>query len=118
MDAAATGRLRRAARALLVLLCCWPVPSAVATEIIFLHSGETVQAEGTQIIGDRVRVTLPAGNTVEIPGSDILSVHPYPSQQPSTGSSNPAETYQGITQQMTDKVRRELMEQSQKTPPK
>lgn len=76
---------------------------------MFLEDGRTIQAEKTEIIGDRVRIEKPA-ETIELPRSAVLSIHRV---TPPTASPNvppPAEMYGDLTQQMTDKVRREIKE--------
>ena len=77
--------------------------SAIAAETIFLQDGRTIQADKVEIIGDRVRIEKPA-ETIELPRSDVLSIHP--SAPPS--ASPPGDVYRGITEQMNDKVRREI----------
>jgi hypothetical protein len=81
----------------------YPAPSAIAAETIFLQDGRTIQADKVEIIGDRVRIEKPA-ETIEIPRSDVLSIHP--SAPPS--ASPPGDVYRGMTEQMNDKVRREI----------
>jgi hypothetical protein len=80
-----------------------PMQSAIAAETIFLQDGRTIQADKVEIVGDRVRIEKPA-ETIEIPRSDILSIHP--SAPPS--ASPPGDVYRGMTEQMNDKVRREI----------
>ena len=80
-----------------------------SAEIIFLQDGRTIQAEKTEIIGDRVRIEKPA-ETIEIPRSDVLSIHPVPQPTASPSVPPPAEVYRDMTQQMTDKVRREIQD--------
>lgn len=80
-----------------------------AADIVFLQDGRTIQAEQVEIIGDRVRVEKPA-ETIELPRSAVLSIHRL---SPPTASPNvppPAEVYRDLTQQMTDKVRREIQQ--------
>src|SRR5512137_1938870 len=77
--------------------------SAIAAETIFLQDGRTIQADKVEIIGDRVRIEKPA-ETIELPRSDVLSIHP--SAPPS--ASPPGDVYRGMTEQMNDKVRREI----------
>ena len=77
--------------------------SAIAAETIFLQDGRTIQADKVEIIGDRLRIEKPA-ETIEIPRSDVLSIHP--STAPSASPSG--EVYRGMTEQMNDKVRREI----------
>ena len=108
-------RLVHAVTVLAIGLGLCPIPSAAAGEIIFLQNGQTVQAEGAQVIDDHVRITLPTGNTVDVPRSEILSVHPYPSSQPPSGiANNPAKTYAGETQKMANEVRRQIQRSSGK----
>ncbi|HEX9900043.1 MAG TPA: hypothetical protein VGC81_12530 [Candidatus Methylomirabilis sp.] len=93
---------------LLAASCLLPAVSS-AGEIVFLEDGRTIQAEKTEIIGDRVRIEKPA-ETIELPRSAVLSIHRV---TPPTASPNvppPAEVYGDLTQQMTDKVRREIKE--------
>lgn len=93
---------------LLAASCLLPAVSS-AGEIVFLEDGRTIQAEKTEIIGDRVRIENPA-ETIELPRSAVLSIHRV---TPPTASPNvppPAEVYGDLTQQMTDKVRREIKE--------
>lgn len=88
---------------LLSAFCLLPTVIA-AEEIIFLQDGRTIRAEKTEIIGDRVRIEKPS-ETIELPRASVLSIHRL---SPPTAS--PAEVYQDMTQQMTDKVRREIQE--------
>jgi hypothetical protein len=80
-----------------------PTQAAIAAETIFLQDGRTIQADKVEIVGDRVRIEKPA-ETIEIPRSDVLSIHP--SAPPS--ASPPGDVYRGMTEQMNDKVRREI----------
>jgi len=86
----------------------WLTP-AVAEEIIFLLDGRTIQAEKTEIIGDRVRIEKPS-ETIELPRASVLSIHRLSPPTASPAIPPPAEVYQDMTQQMTDKVRREIQE--------
>jgi hypothetical protein len=95
---------------LLLLTASCLLPNRVlAEEIIFLQDGRTIQAEKTEIIGDRIRIEKPA-ETIELPRSAVLSIHPVspPTAPPSVPP--PAEAYRDLTQQMGDKVRRENQE--------
>lgn len=85
--------------------------AAFAEEIIFLQDGRTIRAEKTEIVGDRIRIEKPA-ETIEIPRSDVLSIHPVTPPIASPNVPPPAEVYRDMTQQMTDKVRREIAKQS------
>jgi hypothetical protein len=92
------------------VMCFLPLMAASAEQvIIFLQNGRTIQAEKTEIIGDKIRIEKPAG-TIEIPRSDVLSIHPVipPKVRPNTPP--PADVYRDVTPQMTDKVRREIPE--------
>lgn len=80
-----------------------PMQSAIAAETVFLQDGRTIQADKVEIVGDRVRIEKPA-ETIEIPRSEVLSIHS--SAGPS--ASPPGEVYRGMTEQMNDKVRREI----------
>lgn len=87
-----------------------PSTSASAAEvIIFLQDGRTIQAEKTEVIGDRIRIEKQAG-TIEIPRSDVLSIHPVSPPKASPTGPAPADVYRDMTPQMTDKVRREIPE--------
>jgi hypothetical protein len=105
--------MSREPRTLIFLLllaagCMLPAVSS-AGEIVFLEDGRTIQADKTEIIGDRVRIEKPA-ETIEIPRSAVLSIHRV---TPPTASPNvppPAEVYRDLPQQMTDKVRREIQD--------
>ena len=82
---------------------------ASGEEIIFLQDGRAIQAEKTEIIGDRIRIEKQA-ETIEIPRSDVLSIHPVTPPKASPGTPPPAEVYRDVSQQMIDKVRREIPE--------
>src|SRR5574337_1132105 len=87
-----------------------PVTVAMAAEvIIFLQDGRTIQAEKTEVIGDRIRIEKHAG-TIEIPRSDVLSIHPVTPPKASPSIPPSADVYRDMTPQMTDKVRREIPE--------
>ena len=75
----------------------------MAAETVFLQDGRTIQADKVEIVGDRVRIEKPA-ETIELPRSEVLSIHSSagPSAPP------PGEVYRGMTEQMNDKVRREI----------
>jgi hypothetical protein len=79
------------------------VDRAAAAETIFLQDGRTIQADKVEIIGDTLRIEKPA-ETIYIPRSEVLAVHPAPPQV----SRGPADVYQDTTRQMNDKVRREI----------
>ena len=93
---------------LLSAFCLLPTVTA-AEEIIFLLDGRTIQAEKTEIIGDRVRIEK-ASETIELPRASVLSIHRLSPPTASPAIPPPAEVYQDMTQQMTDKVRREIQE--------
>jgi hypothetical protein len=77
---------------------------ASAAETVFLQDGRTIQADKVEIIGDTVRIEKPA-ETIELPRSEILSIHP---SAPPKVSPGPADVYRDTTRQMNDKVRREI----------
>ena len=120
------GRCRRSVSAIvgwIVLVCiaaglpaasCLLPAVSSAAEIVFLEDGRTIQADKTEIIGDRVRIEKPA-ETIELPRSAVLSIHRV---TPPTASPNvppPAEVYRDLPQQMTDKVRREIKQGSDRS---
>ena len=91
---------------LLAAFCLLP-PITSAAEIVFLEDGRTIQAEKTEMIGDRVRIEKLA-ETIELPRSAVLSIHRVTPPTVSPNVPPPAEVYRDLTQQMTDKVRREI----------
>ena len=94
--------------ALLLLFSAGLQPrSGSATDFIFLHDGRVIQADKVEIQGDRRRITLPA-ETIDVPRSEVSSIHSSSPPNPSAGPSAPAEVYRDMTQQMNDKVRREI----------
>lgn len=102
------GRRRRAGLTalcrLLALILGQATGQAAAAETIFLQDGRTIQADKVEIIGDTVRIEKPA-ETIDIPRSDVLSIH---SSAPPAVSPGPADVYPDMTRQMNDKVRREI----------
>jgi len=102
-------RRRRGARLipvlwLLVLFLGQCPDRAMAEEIIFLWDGRTIRADKIEVIGDTLRIEKPT-ETIEIPRSEVLSIHP---SSPPTVSPGPADVYRDTTRQMNDKVRREI----------
>jgi hypothetical protein len=103
----------RSCRAFLRLFCLlptlvsWSGPTpAAAAETIFLQNGRTIHAERSEIVGDRIRIEKPT-ETIELPRSAVLSIHPIAPPTASPNSPLPAEVYRDLTQQMTDKIRSE-----------
>jgi hypothetical protein len=97
---------------LLVTSASWLVPTPSAAEVtVFLQDGRTIQAEGTEVIGDRIRITKPA-ETIELPRSAVLSIHQVSPPEASPSPPLPADVYRNLTQQMTDKVRGEIQGQA------
>lgn len=85
----------------------WVLPtSSAAGVIIFLQNGRTIQADETEVIGDRIRIEKPTG-TIELPRSAVLSIHQVSPPAASPTAALPADVYRNLTQQMTDKVRSE-----------
>ncbi len=101
--------LFRIALLLLVVVSGFSLDVASSEEIIFLQDGRTIQAEKTEIIGDKIRIEKPA-ETIELSRSDVLSIHPVTPPTASPSVPPPAEVYRDLTQQMTDKVHREIQE--------
>jgi hypothetical protein len=87
-----------------VLMVRHPAVPAMAAETVFLQDGRTIQADKVEIVGDRVRIEKPA-ETIEVPRSEVLSIHPRSEPRVSPG---PADVYRDTTQQMNDRVRREI----------
>lgn len=93
---------------LLVTPVSWSSPTpGLAAEIFLLQDGRTIQAETVEILGDRVRIGTPM-ETIELPRSAVLSIHPVSAPTASPNIPPPAEVYRDLTQQMTDRVRREI----------
>jgi|GEM_PF-2073393 len=86
----------------------------LAAEIVFLEDGRTIQAEKTEMIGDRVRIQKLA-ETIEVPRSAVRSIHRVTSPTASPNVPPPAEVYRDLAQQMTDKIRREIKEGSDRS---
>lgn len=84
----------------------WPTASAAAV-IRFLQNGRTIQAERRESLGERLRIEKPT-KTIELPRSAVLSIHPASPPTPAPTGPPPATVDRGLTQQMTDKVRREI----------
>lgn len=107
-----TWRALRWSLALLLLTSgSWLLPaSSAAAEIIFLQNGRTIQAERTEVIGERIRIEKPT-ETIELPQSAVLSIHQVSPPTASPSSRPPADVYRDLTQQMTDKVRSEIQGQ-------
>ncbi len=82
---------------------------AAAEEVIFLQDGRTIRAERTEVIGDRLRVWKPA-ETIDLPRSEVISIHPVNPPSGSPGNPGPAAVYPDLTQQMNDQVRRQIQE--------
>ena len=89
---------------LLALLLDQRQDRAAAAETIFLKDGRTIQADKVEIVGDTLRIEKPT-ETIDIPRSEVLSVHP---SAPPTISPGPADVYRDTTRQMNDKIRREI----------
>ncbi len=89
---------------------------ACAEEIIFLQDGHTLQANKVEVIGDRVRIERPSGNIVDLPKSDVLSIHDVapPNAAPTTP---PAAAHPDLTQQMNNEVRHQIQQQKSLAPP-
>jgi hypothetical protein len=91
---------------LLAMVVSQAAGPAIAAETVFLQDGRTIQADKVEIRGDTVRIEKPA-ETIELPQSEVLSIH---SSSAPRVSPSPADVYRDVTQQMNDKVRREIQE--------
>jgi hypothetical protein len=78
---------------------------------VFLEDGRTIQADKTEVIGDRVRIEKPT-ETIEVPRSAVRTIHRVSTPAASPDVPPPAEVYRDLTPQMTDKVRREIKDRS------
>jgi len=89
---------------------------ACAEEIIFLQDGHTLQANKVEVIGDRVRIERPSGKIVDLPKSDVLSIHDLtpPNAAPATP---PAVVYHDLAGQMNNEVRHQIQQQKSLAPP-
>ncbi len=95
----------------------WLLPGrARAEQIIFLQDGHTLQADKVEVVGDQVRITRPSGKIVDLPKSDVLSIHDVtpPRPAPTTPSAAPPSD---LTQQMNNEVRGQIQQQKSLTPP-
>ncbi len=88
---------------------------AWAEEIIFLHDGHTVQARKVEVIGDRLRIERPSGEIVDLPRSDVLSIHDV--APPTAAPSPPSAPRPDLTQQMNNEVRQQIQQQKRLAPP-
>lgn len=112
---------RRATRRHLVgwgvagLLVVMAVPAAA--DRIFLQDGRTIQADKVDVVGDRVRIEG-SGGTVELPRSEVLSIHPVTPPSGTPGLPSPADTYRDLPTQMNDRLRREIQDSRGKPAPR
>ena len=91
---------------LLALFAWQGIPCAALAETVFLKSGRTIQAESVEIIGDRVRIATPVGR-IDLHRTEVLTIH---TSSPPSVSAGPADVYRDTTQQMNEKVRREIQQ--------
>ncbi len=82
-------------------------PIGAAAETIFLEDGKTIQADKVEDLGDRYRVERP-GATFDIPKEKVMTIHPTTPPSGTPVPTPPADVYKGITQEMNEKVRREI----------
>jgi hypothetical protein len=82
---------------------------ARAGEVVFLKDGRTIEAEKTEVIGDRVRIQRPT-EVIELPRSSVLSIHEVAPPGTRTTSPPPAKVYPGLTQEMNERVRQEIQQ--------
>ena len=94
----------------LVAAALWLLSTpAIAEEIIFLQDGRTIKADKSEVIGDRLRIQKPT-EIIEIPRTDVLSIHEVSPPTAPPAATPPAEVYHDITQQMNEKVRRDTQQ--------
>jgi hypothetical protein len=82
-----------------------PVP-ALADQV-FLQDGRILQVDKAEVIGDQVRIER-SGNSIDLPRSEVLSIHPAVPPSGTPGLPSPADTYRDLTIQMNDRLRREI----------
>ena len=82
-------------------------PTGAAAETIFLQDGQTIQADKVEIIGDTVRVER-LGKTFDVPKSEVMTIHPTTPPSGTPAPSSPANVYKDITNEMNEKVRRDI----------
>ncbi len=90
--------------------------SAFAEQIIFLQDGHTLQADKVEVVGDQVRITRPSGKIVDLPKSDVLSIHDV-SPPVAVPNTPPAAVHPDLTQQMNNEVRQQIQQQKSLAPP-
>ncbi len=93
-------------RALLAALLL-TAPTGAAGETIFLQDGRTIQADKVEDLGDRYRVQG-AGATFDLPKEKVMTIHPTTPPSGTPAPNSPAEVYKDVTQEMNEKVRREI----------
>jgi hypothetical protein len=90
------------------------VGTAWAEQYIFLNDGRVIQAERSEIVGDRIRLETPTGAVVEIPRADVTTIHEPPlpggAPPPAPQATPPASVYGNMTQQMNEQVRKEIQQ--------
>ncbi len=92
--------------ALAAFLLAAPAAGA-AGETIFLEDGKTIQVDKVEELGDRYRVER-HGATFDIPKEKVMTIHPTTPPSGTPSPTPPADVYKGITQEMNEKVRREI----------
>jgi hypothetical protein len=78
-------------------------------EVVFLKDGRTIEAEKTEVIGDRVRIQRPT-EVIELPRASVLSIHEAAPPGTRTTSPPAAKVYPGVTQEMNERVRQEIQQ--------
>ncbi|MFB3818750.1 MAG: hypothetical protein ACE147_13895 [Candidatus Methylomirabilales bacterium] len=94
------------AAAALLTATLWAAPPAAA-DVLYLQDGRTVQVERVEVQGDLVRVVTRAGERLDLPRREVLSIHVL-SPTPAPSRTPPAAAYPDFVQQMTDRVRNEI----------
>jgi hypothetical protein len=82
--------------------------TGLAADTVFLQDGRAVQADRVEILPDRVRIERPSGEILELPRSDVLSVHEGPPPGTAMATTPPAGVYPNLSGQMLDQLRGEM----------
>ncbi len=95
----------------------WLLPGpARAEQFVFFQDGRAIQADNVEVIGQRIRITRPSGEIVDIPKSAVRSIHDATPPSP-TPSPPPAASRPDLTQQMNNEVRQQIQQQKSLAPP-
>jgi hypothetical protein len=92
--------------AVLLAAVLWPAAPASA-DVLYLQDGRALQVEQVEVQGDLVRVKTRAGERLDLPRREVLSIHTV-TPQPAPSRTPPAAAYPDFVQQMTDRVRSQI----------